>query len=77
MRFDIEGGIAKTHRGTALKTEKTQLVGHGKIDLRTKEIRLQLRAVAAKGTGVGAGDLIKRIGIGVHRPNRKAGCGRS
>ena len=64
VRFDIEDGIARTHKGIALKTDRTLLVGNGKIDLKTEKISLQVRAIAAKGTGVGAGDLTKGIGVG-------------
>ena len=64
VRFDIEDGIAKTRKGIALQTDRTSLVGDGTIDLKTEKISLQLRAIAAKGTGVGAGDLTKGIGVG-------------
>ncbi len=64
VRFDIEDGIAQTRKGIALETDRTQLIGNGKIDLKTEKISLQVRAIATKGTGVGAGDLTKAMGVG-------------
>jgi hypothetical protein len=63
VRFDIEDGIAKTRKVIALQTDRTLLVGDGNIDLKTEKISLQLCAIAAKGSGVGAGDLTRGIGV--------------
>ena len=64
VHFDIENGVAKTHKGIAIETDSMFIVGDGKIDLRSEAIDIQIRTSGRQGVGVGVGDLAKVVGVG-------------
>ncbi|MEN8165962.1 MAG: AsmA family protein [Pseudomonadota bacterium] len=64
VRFDIEDGIANTHKGIALATDSMFIVGDGMIDLKTERVDIHIRTTGRKGVDIGVGDLAKVIGVG-------------
>ncbi|MDX1376895.1 MAG: AsmA family protein, partial [Burkholderiales bacterium] len=59
LRLPVRGGIAKISNGIAAETSKVRLIGGGTVDLRNETLELGFRPEAARGLGIGAGNLAR------------------
>lgn len=59
LRFPVRNGIATISNGIALETSKVRLLGGGTVNLRNETLELGFRPAAARGLGVGAGNLAR------------------
>jgi len=59
LRFPVRNGIATISNGIALETNKVRLLGGGTVNLRNETLELGFRPEAARGLGVGAGNLAR------------------
>lgn len=59
LRFPVRNGIATISNGIALETSKVRLLGGGTVNLRNETLELGFRPEAARGLGVGAGNLAR------------------
>jgi len=59
LRFPVRNGIATISNGIAAETNKVRLIGGGTINLRNETLELGFRPEAARGLGVGAGNLAR------------------
>ena len=52
MNFDINNGMAKTHKGIAISTDRMTITGSGQINLDTEAVNIAVRSQVKKGLGI-------------------------